>query len=184
MATSRIFPLFPIPVTLYNFGEESHELNLSLIDDIFKERKDNGGVVRSNMGGWHSKSKMEEKYQSFDLLKQQIRLCVNRYAEEVGFESGLEVDKLWANINKNGDFNISHHHPGSACTGVYYPVNEIVNGKPKYDYQDDVSLQPSVWDGERGGSLVFHDPACGQKIGLTARKKLEPSPYSLDNYHL
>ena len=41
MATSKLFPLFPIPVSLYNFGQESHQLNLSLIDDIFKERKDN-----------------------------------------------------------------------------------------------------------------------------------------------
>jgi len=184
MATSKLFPLFPIPVSVYNFGQESHQLNLSLVDDILTERKNNSGVIRSNMGGWHSKTKMEEKYESFSLLKQQITLCVNRYIEEIGFESGLEVDKLWTNINKTGDFNIYHDHPGSICTGCYYPVNEIVNGKANYDYKEDVSLKPSVWDGKKGGSLVLHDPSYGQKGGLSVKKKKEPGPYSLENYHL
>ena len=55
MVDNKLFPSFPVPIILYNFGEESHELNISLVNDILKERKtDIDGKVASNMGGWHS----------------------------------------------------------------------------------------------------------------------------------
>ncbi len=43
MATSNLFPVFPTPISLYNFGNESHEMNMALVTDIFKEEKDNDG---------------------------------------------------------------------------------------------------------------------------------------------
>ena len=48
-------PLFPVPICLYNYGKDNHELNLSLISDISKEvENDPVGETRSNFGGWHS----------------------------------------------------------------------------------------------------------------------------------
>ena len=51
MVDNKLFPSFPVPIILYNFGKESHELNISLVNDILKERKtDTDGKVASNMG--------------------------------------------------------------------------------------------------------------------------------------
>ena len=37
MGDNKLFPTFPTPVILYNFGQESHDLNISLVKDILKE---------------------------------------------------------------------------------------------------------------------------------------------------
>ena len=181
MATSNLFPVFPTPISLYNFGNESHEMNMALVTDIFKEEKDNDGKVRSNMGGWHSKGKLEEKYESFNLLREQIEICCNDYANKTGSLDGLEIRQLWANINRCGDYNMAHYHPGSVLTGVYYPIAEIADGNAQYQYAEDVTLIPSCWDGKDGGSVVFHHPAYGKQDGL--RNGPEASPYSIEHYH-
>ncbi len=66
MATSQVFPLFPTAVGVYNFGKDYHEINESLVRDVFIEQEeDPEGHQRSNMGGWHGRMKMEERYDSF-----------------------------------------------------------------------------------------------------------------------
>ena len=57
MATSQVFPLFPTAVGVYNFGKEYHEVNKSLVKDVFTEQEtDPVGHECSNMGGWHSET--------------------------------------------------------------------------------------------------------------------------------
>ena len=52
MVDNKLFPSFPVPVILYNFGKESHDLNVTLVKDILKERKSDGdGRIASNMVG-------------------------------------------------------------------------------------------------------------------------------------
>ena len=100
MVDNKLFPSFPVPVILYNFGKESHDLNVSLVKDILNEKKSDGdGKVASNMGGWHSTLKMEERYPSFKTLRDKIEECSNDYCRQTGYEDGLIVEKLWANIN-------------------------------------------------------------------------------------
>ena len=61
----KSLPVFPIPIGLYNFEKENHDLNKALIDDIQNELdKDQQGQVRSNMGGWHSADDQEKYYDS------------------------------------------------------------------------------------------------------------------------
>ena len=183
MAIRQVFPLFPTAVGVYNFGKEYHEVNKELVKDIFEEQKvDPVGHERSNMGGWHGRMKMEQRYDSFKTLRLQIEDCVNDYCRQTGHTDGLEIENLWANINKKGDMNMGHHHGMSACTGVYYPINEIVDGKHIYEYCDEVSLLPGSWDGKNGGSLCLQDPAYGQKIQL--EKNPNPSPYTLEFLHV
>ena len=126
MVDNKLFPAFPTPVILYNFGKESHDLNVSLVHDILAEKKsDDGGKIASNMGGWHSTLKMEERYPSFKTLRDKIKECSNDYCRQTGHEDGLIVEKLWANINGPGDINMPHHHGESALTGVYLSLIHI-----------------------------------------------------------
>ena len=183
MVSNTLFPTFPVPVILYNFGKESHELNISLVNDILKERKSDGdGRIASNMGGWHSTLKMENRYESFKILRDKIEECSNDYCKQTGHEDGLIVEKLWGNVSGPGDINMPHHHGASALTGVYYPLYEMVNGEMKVNYQNNPQLLPGSWDGKRGGTVVFHDPVYGQKIRL--RKKPKVSPFTVEHYHL
>ena len=185
MATRQVFPLFPTPVGVYNFGKDYHEINKSLVRDVFIEQEEDPvGHERSNMGGWHGRMQMEERYDSFKTLRLQIEDCVNDYCRQTGHLDGLEIENLWANVNKKGDMNMGHHHGMSACTGVYYPINEIVDEKHIYEYSDSVTLSPGSWNGNDGGSLCLQDPAYGQNIQLKFKQSLgNPSPYTLEFLH-
>ena len=78
--SSISIPLFPIPICLYNYGKDNHQLNLSLIDDILNEvENDSRGKQRSNFGGWHSNADLENRYESFDQLRNQIQDSSNDY---------------------------------------------------------------------------------------------------------
>ncbi|AIR93488.1 2OG-Fe(II) oxygenase [Prochlorococcus phage P-TIM68] len=183
MVSNKLFPAFPTPVILYNFNKESHDLNVSLVKDTLEEKNsDIEGRVASNMGGWHSTLRMEERYDSFNTLRGKIEECANDYCRQTGHEDGLIVERLWGNVSGPGDINMPHHHGGSALTGVYYPMYEMVGGNMITNYDDNPKLLPGTWDGKRGGTVVFNDPSYGQKIRLKKQPKV--SPFTVEHYHL
>ena len=49
-------------------------------------------------------------------------------------------------------------------------------------YVQEASLLPGSWDGKNGGSVVFTDPAYGQKIRLVEGDDV--SPFTVQHYHL
>lgn len=175
------FPCFPIPISIYNFNKDSHEMNLKLLNDIFTEKENNDGVINSNFGGWHSKDM--SKYQSFQELKTIIESSIDDYCVKHGYYMGIKIDTLWSNINSKGDYNKNHHHAESALAGVYYPVKIVTDSSYQFNYTDEVSLQPGMWDGSNGGCLSIQDPSYGMKTGLRKIRD-SMSPYNFDHYHL
>jgi hypothetical protein len=175
-------PLFPVPIGIYNFGENNHNLNVSLVEDIFKEIKsDKAGEDHSNVGGWHSKPDLEKKYKSFTDLSSILTDCGNHYCETYGYKNGLICSDLWANINKTGDFNFLHHHGTTSLAGVYYPIESVVGEEWNFHYTAGNPLRAGTWNNIDGGSLVFQDPSYGKKVQLLTDK---PTPYNIDFYHL
>ena len=168
----EIFPaehgLFSTPLLTLNFTEEVHEMNQELVKDISDEvKKDPEGVIQSNFGGWHSKSGLENEYESFRNLSSVVRGCANNYCENFGWEPALECSNLWANINGAGDVNFPHQHNLSSLAAVYYPVGWIEGEETFYNYEkESVWLQPHACDGKMGGSLAFFDPCHGKRIHL------------------
>ena len=183
MVVSRSVSLFPIPIGLYNFGKENHELNVGLVNDILIESsEDVDGNLRSNLGGWHSKNNLEERYDSFVLLRKQIEISINDYCLKHGFLDGLICGGLWSNINESGDMNVAHHHGNACLTGVYYPCESIIDDKVKFNYTDKSPLFTGRWDGKKGGSLCFQDPSFALKTRL--KKSKSPSSFTIDHYHI
>ena len=180
----KSLPIFPIPIGLYNLGEDEHALNVRLITDILTEQsEDPEGQVRSNMGGWHSADYQETIHKdSFGRLSGIIEEQANYYCKLHGYKTGLTCSNLWSNVNESGDFNLSHHHGASALTGVYYPAGSIVDGSVQFNYTKGVYLKPGTWDGENGGSIVLYDPAYSQKTKLV-KDCDNPSPYTFDTYY-
>ena len=175
-------PLFPIPLSLYNFKEDNHNLNLQLVDDILQEKDlDPDGEDHSNMGGWHSKTNLETKYRSFTQLSSIITECGNQYCRTHGYKDGLVCSDLWANINQSGDVNFMHHHGTTALAGVYYPIESIIEKDCNFNYSNENPIKAGTWNNKDGGSLVFQDPSYGMKVHLIKDKS---SPYNIDFYHL
>ena len=173
--------LFPIPISLYNFGKSNHKLNVNLVRDTLDCFSNTDSIQRSNMGGWHSPSDMETKYDSFNLLRNQIQEAADIYCEDYGFEKGSKIKYLWANLNQTGDMNVGHDHARSTLTGVYYPVQNIIDDNCTFNYKENISLLPGTWDGEDGGSIYFQDPAYGLKRALEETEK--PTAFNLSAYY-
>jgi hypothetical protein len=180
MVLHKGFPCFPIPVSIYNFKDELHQLNIDLVKDTFKEKElDPEGLCNSNYGGWHSKDVLSKP--SFNTLAGKIEECLDDYCDKNGFEGGLKCTLVWTNISKENEMIMAHHHGKSVMAGVYYPVQQVHKNKCQFNYTDNVSLQAGAFDGSMGGCLVIQDPSYGMKTKIN--KKATISPFTVDHYH-
>jgi uncharacterized protein (TIGR02466 family) len=112
-----------------------------------------GASQKSNIGGWRSKD---------DLLQwpnPEIQHLMHRVNGAVSFLSNSRPIRkaqppknmemfAWANINRNGEYNAAHIHPGYHWGAVYY----VATGKP----------DPSL---EKNGILEFQDPRPAAGMG-------------------
>jgi uncharacterized protein (TIGR02466 family) len=82
--------------------------------------------VRSNACGWHSKGDFET------WSGEAGQALIKRLGEQVNRASALYYQghklkepirwrvTMWANVNRKGQFNRTHIHPGATWSGVYY----------------------------------------------------------------
>ena len=93
-----------------------------LVDRLYEiKAKDEKGMPRSNIGGWHSDDKLyqDEEFKSTvaDIL-QKAKECFNHLDVEDKYVP--EMTGLWGMINPPGSRNGVHTHPYSYLSGVYY----------------------------------------------------------------
>ena len=73
-------PIFPSPLGYVNFGNANKDLNKQLIKDMEQERKEDIGksaTFKTNQCAWQSLGKMEDRWESFSTLREQItRACI------------------------------------------------------------------------------------------------------------
>lgn len=102
------------------------ELNQRLAARILERESEGEGVVRSNVGGWHSSNDFLrwEGPEPGELFRH-IAVAVKDYA---AFERKVEAAALdmtihaeaWANVARAGHYAKPHVHPNSNVSGVYY----------------------------------------------------------------
>ena len=131
----------PLLQAHWNAGEEH---TAALTQTINDQRQKSGGVLRSNIGGWHSDTDMA-------LWGGQSAIALASFATEVAGEHMTDVHprgkrnfnwsvEMWASINPPGAANQQQCHPGSLWSAIYH-------------------LDPGGADVENGGSeLVLEDP--------------------------
>ena len=125
----KLYTLFPVPVHVIDVGNFDSIRN-KLIQHVYDERKrDPKGVVISNRGGWQSRS--------FDINKPNILLhsTIAKAVSRISyFKQGTTVRiHGWMNINKKGDYNRSHNHPGSDMSGILYLKCNKKSGRVVFD---------------------------------------------------
>jgi len=161
-------PIFPSPFGYCNFGEENRELNKQLIKDINDNRLVDEGKHRSfkhNASSWQSFPDMDDNYDSFKTLREQIQYAIKPIMRHSGFEQRVvdncKVEHLWANlIFDAGGYSTPHFH-GSGRTlwsGVYYPQGmgeEENNNLDEFKEEEWIQLGHKTGD----GILVLFDAA-------------------------
>ncbi len=142
--TVRLASLFATPVYTVPVADPA-ALNAQLVDAIERHRGSVKAVDRSNIGGWQS---------DIDLLQWGGKaaewlagLCTNASRAITATPDGAPAavtwhPEMWVNVNKPGDSNQNHWHPGSFLSFVYY-VDDGYGSSP---------------DRALAGELVFVDP--------------------------
>ena len=123
--------LFEVPV----YKEKIKLDNKSILQYCKKLKKEDKGINRSNIGGWHS-SELKDKCIELQNLFNEITEKGNIFAKQIGKKNKINISKIWININNYKDYNQSHFHANCFLSGVYY-----------------------VDIFEKGGNIIFDNPA-------------------------
>ena len=174
MITNRkILTYFPQPIFRYKV-ENYKTFNKELEEYIYKLKKeDNEGVVRSNRGGWHSKSfKVREKGSIQNRFTQELSKYIFDVIQTYGWKCVPErvvVSEMWAIINKPRDFNVIHTHPNAYLSAAYYvkapekagrfvienPLSVARHSYPAHATKTEYNIKAAALDIEEGDLLLF-----------------------------
>jgi len=89
------------------------------------EKKFPKGRIRSNRGGWQLPLDLENDKHTkmiFDEWLQKIQPFVLGFSNTIGINEmvPLRLSGIWVNINRKGQYNVSHIHPFSYISSVFY----------------------------------------------------------------
>ena len=158
--------LFPTPVYIADIKHPT--LNQELERDIVAWSKQDKGIVRTNVQGWHSKTNMHERPE-FKKLVNMLYDCQKTVYEQEYYESEPYLGNMWANINPPGGSNRAHQHPNSLWSGVYWIKTPKNCGELKIDDPRSVACmtRPRQKDGEKPARLfreTHYQPIAGRCI--------------------
>jgi len=121
---------FATPIYVKDVG--TPEFNAQLEQNIINWSRQDKGVQKTNVNGWHSSTDMHEKpeYKMLvDILYQAQQFI---YKDEL-LDNEPFLGNMWANINPPGGYNRAHTHPNSLWSGVYYVKAPINSGHLKVE---------------------------------------------------
>ena len=121
---------FPTPIYIADIKHTT--LNQELERDIVAWSKQDKGITRTNVQGWHSTTNMHELPQ-FKKLVDMLYECQRTVYQQEHYESEPFLGNMWANINPPGGMNRAHQHPNSLWSGVYYIKAPKNSGHLKID---------------------------------------------------
>jgi len=118
---------FGTPFVSYQWPN-SEEINQGLAGLILAEEKsdDQGRGIRSNAGGWQSRGNLITRPEpEIQALKQWMETMVFNLLGALVRKDGTErtftlLFDSWANVCRNGNYNVVHTHPNAMWSIVYY----------------------------------------------------------------
>ena len=137
---------FPTLIYAQDFKLDTNQM----AQNIIQWSKEDGGVTKTNVNGWHSKTDMHTKQEYKPLIDELFRMVYEVFNEEF-LDGEPKLGNMWANINPPGGYNKPHIHPNSLFSGVYY-----------------VKTPPN------SGRLICNDPRPGIQTCMPNRKKGQP----------
>jgi uncharacterized protein (TIGR02466 family) len=111
-----------VPIFINFLATETLRLDNGGIEKFCYALKEKGGGRQvSNGGGWQSNNldlATPELAELFRVVTEKL----NELHRYFGLKSAMRqvIEDAWVNINKRGDFNYSHAHPGLFFSCVYY----------------------------------------------------------------
>ena len=147
---------FPTIIYAEDFKLDTNKI----AQDIIQWSRQDSGVTKTNVNGWHSETNMHEKSEYKPLVNELFRMA-HQIFEEEWLEREPFLGNMWANINPFGGYNKPHVHPNALFSGVYY-----------------IKTPPNC------GRLVCQDPRPGIQTCMPDRKKGEIPRHLWRDVHL
>ena len=129
-----------------------------LAQNIINWAKEDKGLTKTNVNGWHSTTDMQDKPEYKPLVDELFKM-INKVFEEECLDKQPVLGNMWANINPSGGYNKPHVHPNSLFSGVYY-----------------------VKTPSNCGRLICQDPRPGIQTVMPTRKSVEIPKYLILYY--
>ena len=114
------------------FAEDVKLDNQQLANDIVAWSKQDKGVKKTNMNGWHSRS-----IENLNLVDPNYVFALNAFVKELDAQVDycrktmglpeLEFQNFWININGPGAYHTLHNHQDAMLSGVFYIDVPAVN---------------------------------------------------------
>ena len=131
-----------------------------LANDIVAWSKQDKGIKKTNVKGWHSETNMHEMPQFKSLVDELFKMQFEVFKEE-WLDREPVLGNMWANINPPGGYNAPHIHANSHFSGVYY-----------------------IKAPKDSGKLICNDPRPGEQLIMPARVKGTPPKELWREVHL
>jgi uncharacterized protein (TIGR02466 family) len=136
-----VMPLFSTWIYLCEDGPRHLNERLEQLAHRLMEDQRNAGQ-RTNCGGWHYAFDLFELEEPVvaefrDEMEQHVQAFLNYFRPEERKKKDRFRLQGWINVNRAGDHNVLHCHPGCFLSATYY-----------------VKVPPAM----TGGEIVFRDP--------------------------
>ena len=162
---------FPTMIYIKDFPD-SEKLNKYLEDHIMRWSQNDKGVSKTNAGGWHSSTDMNQKEKYNPLTIELFNMQEEIYQKE-NLSRKPVLGNMWANINYPGNSNRPHLHPNSLFSGVYWIKTPMKSGNLMlYDPRPGVhTTMPNRKEGKLPSQLwreIHYEPKAGRCIMFPA----------------
>ena len=137
---------FPTPIYIKEVPN-AVELNQYLEQQVIKWSQQDKGVFKTNAGGWHSTTDMNQKEEYNVLTKELFAMQDEIFIKEQLTQKPV-LGNMWANINYPSGYNRPHLHPNSLFSGVYW-----------------------IKTPDQSGHLMLYDPRPGVHTTMPNRKE-------------
>ena len=157
---------FPTPIYIADIKHPT--LNQELERDIIAWSKQDKGITRTNVQGWHSHTTMQN-LPEYKKLVDMLYACQKTIYDQEHLDSEPVLGNMWANINPPGGMNRAHQHPNSLWSGVYYIKAHKNSGHLKIDdpRSSAAMVRPNQKDGQKPPRLyreTHYEPVAGRCI--------------------
>ena len=122
---SKVELLFSTPILIHHWND-SEVLNEQLRTIILEREQASAGESKSNVGGWQSTDDLASwAGAAGGEVVQRVMATVNHATRQLMIDAKGRVEfgwkiAIWANVNRRGQYNRMHFHPGSTWSGTYY----------------------------------------------------------------
>lgn len=194
-ANTNVKNLFPTPFVMASLAPyDIARVNSVLIPMLLKKAEESQGVHVSNAGGWQSDARLPEwGGEPVNVILMSLKELLGQvtlYLDNMEFKRGAIDWKIngWANINRKGDSNTLHTHPGAYWSAVYYvQVDEEENTGAELELLDPRGPLPSIYCpllrfGIQGyvtaGGSELHKPKAGECVLFPSWLQHAVKPYT------